>query len=306
MSAILVDPTLTDQERRRALYSGDTVMLTPKKSSRALCDLAWGLIEEAFHPIEPQRAQFEMPVEKFVEVIAALKPRFTHHPRAKELILDLLVEAGSDPEKTYFDVPKLRIVTHGGYLTTGVGYAYKAHRDIWYACPPSQINWWTPITEIDERCGLVLHPSFFRRPVPNNSEDFDAYEWNAKGRKMAASYINEDPRPHPYYRGDGELDRQIVVGPPGSLILFSAQHLHATVPNDSGRTRFSIDFRTVHRDDVLNHGGAEVVDSLATGTTLRDFVRATDHARLEDEVVASYETGKVPEGGVLIFDPTAK
>ncbi len=306
MSAILVDPKLSDEERRRALYSGDTVMFTPRKSVKALCDLAWEVIQEAFHPIDPQRAQFEMPVEQFVDIIAPLKPRFTHHPRAKDLMRDLLEDLDCDPEKTYFDVPKLRIVTHGGYLTAGVGYAYKKHRDIWYACPPCQINCWTPITEIEERCGLVLHPAYFDQPVKNNSNQFDAYQWNADGRKNAATFIHEDPRPHPHLQEARDLDRQVIVGQPGSLILFSAQQLHATIPNDSGRTRFSIDFRTVNRDDILEHAGAKVIDSSATGTTLRDFLRATDHQQFEPEVVATYETGKAPAGGVLVFDPNAQ
>lgn len=305
MSAVLVDPELSDEQRRAALYAGDTVVFTPRPPAKALCSLAWELIQEAFHPLAPEQAQFEMPVEAFVEVLAELKPRFTHHPTAKEHLRALLEEVGCDPAKTYFDVPKLRVVTHGGYLTGGLGYAYKTHRDTWYACPPSQINWWTPITQIDEHCGLVIHPAYFDEPVPNNSSDFDAYRWNAEGRKNAAKYINDDPRPHPHLQEPRPLDREVLVGPPGSLVVFSAQALHATIPNDSGRTRFSIDFRTVHQDDVIEHRGAPIVDSLATGTTLRDFLRATDHERFPEEVVATYESGMVPEGSVLIFDPNA-
>lgn len=304
MTATLFEPRLPDAERRQALYKGDLVMLTPRASSRALCDLAWELIEEAFAPIAPEKAQFELPVEKFVEIISALKPKFTHHPRAKQLMRELFEEVGCDPASTYFDVPRLRVVSSGGYLTTGMGYAYKAHRDTWYACPPSQINWWTPITRVDESCGLVFHPRYFDRPVPNNSEQFDAYRWNADGRKNAASYIGSDPRPHPHLQQDLELDRQVLIGERGSLVLFSAQHLHATIPNTSGRTRFSIDFRTVHRDDILNHVGASCCDSRATGTTLRDFLRSTDLERFPEDIVSAYESGSPSKDGVLIFEPT--
>ena len=145
-------------------------------------------------------------------------------------------------------------------------------------------------------------PKFFDRVVPNNSHQFDAYEWNADGRKNAAKYITEDPRPHPRLTEERDLDWHVIVGKPGSAILFSAQHLHATVPNTSGGTRFSIDFRTVHRDDIEQRRGAALVDSSSTGTTLRDFLKATDHSRFPDEVVAKYETGA--HSGVLVFDPT--
>ena len=303
MSAALIDQRLSDAERRQALYDGDIFFYSPLKGSKALCDLAWDIIEDGFGPVRPDRAQFEMPVEKFVEIISKVKPAFTHHPDAKRHLRTLLEEVGADPEETYFDVPKLRIVSTDGYLTAGMGYAYKAHRDIWYACPESQINWWTPIRPITERRGLAFYPSCFAQAVPNNSHDFDAYLWNADGRKNAGKYINSDPRPHPRFQGDSLETPQILIGDPASLLVFSAQHLHATVPNDSGETRFSIDFRTVHRQDILARKGAHLTDNRSTGTTLRDFMRSTDHARFEEEIVAEYDDGKKADEGVLVFQP---
>jgi hypothetical protein len=148
----------------------------------------------------------------------------------------------------------------------------------------------------------VLHPKYFDRAVPNNSRQFDAYEWNADGRRNAAKYITEDPRPHPRLTEERDLDWHVIVGQPGSLILFSAQQLHATVPNTSGRTRFSIDFRTVHEADIEGQHGARLVDSEATGTTLRDFLRVADHARFPEDTIKKYETDS--KGGVLVFDPS--
>lgn len=304
MSAVLVDPVLSDDDRRAALYSGDIVFNRPMQASTALCELAWQMIQEAFHPVQPERAQFEMPVEDFVAIISKLKPAFTHHPKAKQILRDLFEETGCDPEMIYFDVPKLRIVSSDGYLTSGMGYAYKAHRDIWYACPQSQINWWTPIRPITERSGLVFHQNVFDRPVENNSDDFDAYRWNADGRKNAAKFINSDPRPHPHYSGPADqLDRLVLVGQPGSLTLFSAQQLHATVPNDSGQTRFSIDFRTVHKADIEAGRGAALTDNRSTGTTLRDFLRSTDQAPFADEVIDRYDDGDRDADAVLVFNP---
>jgi len=303
MSAVLVEPSLTDDERRARLYAGDIVSYPPVEGFRALCDHGWSMVCDAFGSIDPRTAQFELPVEQFVDIISPLKTKFTHDAKSKQLITALLDEVGCDVDATYFDLPRLRIVTHGGYLTAGVGYAYKSHRDTWYACPPSQINWWGPITEINERCGLAFHPRYFDRAVPNSSEAFDAYRWNADGRKNAAQFITSDSRPHPHVTDSVELDWQVIVGRPASFLMFSAQQLHATVPNDSGTTRYSVDFRTAHRGDVEAHRGAELVDSLSTGTTLRDFIRASDYERLPDDVVAGYETGDAD--GVLIFEPDA-
>jgi hypothetical protein len=305
MSAILVDPQQPEGTLREALYAGNTLMLRPATASKKLCQFAWQMIQEAFSPLAPERAQSELPVTKFSEIIAKLKPRFTHSPEAKQFLRELFEELGWDPAKTYFDVPKLRIATHSAYLTSGMGYAYKAHRDVWYSAPSCQINWWTPINDVQERNVMVIHPRYFDRKVPNNSSDFDAYRWNAEGRKDAALYIQNDPRNHPHLQGNIDLDWQVLVGRPGSLMLFSAQHLHATVPNDSGRTRFSIDFRTVHEDDILAHKGAKLVDCESTGTTLRDFIRSTDHARFSEDVVSTYEVGGRAKDAVLVFNPGA-
>jgi hypothetical protein len=65
------------------------------------------------------------------------------------------------------------------------------------------------------------------------------------------------------------------------------------VPNTSGKTRFSIDFRVVNRRDVETHDGAANVDSECTGTNLGDFLRAADLKRLPDALISEYDTASV-------------
>jgi hypothetical protein len=89
-----------------------------------------------------------------------------------------------------------------------------------------------------------------------------------------------------------ELNPQIrVLTPVGGLLLFSAAQMHSTVPNDTGRTRFSIDFRTVHRADAESFRGAANVDSSCTGTTMNDYLRASDLTHIPTHVVEMYEPG---------------
>jgi hypothetical protein len=61
------------------------------------------------------------------------------------------------------------------------------------------------------------------------------------------------------------------------------------VPNTSGHTRYSIDFRTVHLDDVWARIGAKNVDSACTGTTMRDYVSGVDLTHVPEEAVALYQ-----------------
>jgi hypothetical protein len=81
------------------------------------------------------------------------------------------------------------------------------------------------------------------------------------------------------------------VTPVGGILIFSAAQLHSTVPNTTKRTRFSIDFRTVNIDDLVDGLGAPNVDSECTGTTLGDYVRASDLEPLPDELIERYRTG---------------
>lgn len=80
-----------------------------------------------------------------------------------------------------------------------------------------------------------------------------------------------------------------VVPEVGGVMLFSGNQLHSTVPNTSGRTRFSIDFRTVNIDDVVARRDTPNVDSECTGTSLRDFLRAWDFERIAEDVAPAYE-----------------
>ncbi len=296
----------TDEARRELIYSGALVALEATPQSKAFCDLAWDMICEAFDPIDPAEAQDKLSLERFVEIVAALKPRYTHSSKAKELLASLIASYGCDPAETYFDLPKLRVVTHSGWLTAGVGYAYKAHRDVWYSCPPSQNNWWLPITPIVSECSLAFFPRYWDEPVENSSGGFDAFEWNANGRASAATHVKSDPRNHPTLTQPVDLSEEVrVVGGPASALIFSAAQLHATVPNTAGRTRFSIDFRTAHVDDLRAKHGAHVIDSKSTGSTIHDFNNAADLSPVPSDVSALYDPEQETREALVYTPPSA-
>src|SRR5262249_40849586 len=112
-----------------------------------------------------------------------------------------------------------------------------------------------------------------------------------------------DTRQQPRAEEPLELEPQIrIVCPVGGIILFSAAQLHATVPNTCGHTRFSIDFRTAHFDDIVAKRGSPNVDSSPAGTSLRHLMHGIDLSRLPEEVVTFYED-QPPTSGVLVFQP---
>ncbi|UBF24380.1 hypothetical protein K9N68_22100 [Kovacikia minuta CCNUW1] len=304
MHTVYFDSKVNDQVRRQRLYEGQLFVFSPRPSTIALCEFARELIEEAFEGLDPRKAQYSMPVEDFVKIVAPLKPRFIHHPRTKELIRNILIEFGCDLNTTYQDVPRLRNATSDGYLTSGVGYAFHPHRDTWYSAPLCQLNWWLPIYGIESENSMAFHPRYWSQPVQNESSSFNYYEYNKTGRKDAAKHIKSDTRKQPRPTEALELDPQVrVVCEPGGVVLFSGAHLHSTVPNTSGFTRYSIDFRTVNIEDVANQNGAPNVDSYPQGTSLRDFVRASDLAPVPAQILALYGEQDPDTDEGLVFKP---
>jgi hypothetical protein len=306
MGTVFVDAKVSDEERRQQLYQGGLCVYSPTESSLELCAFARDLAGRAFAPHDPREAQYSLPVERYVEILSVLKPTFIHHPTCKRLIRGIFSDLGCDLEKTYFDVPRLRTMTHGDYLTAGLAYAFHPHRDTWFSAPPSQLNWWIPVYDIRPDNTIAFHPVYWDRPVRNSSRDYDYYKWNKESRGAAAQQIKTDTRKQPQAEEPIEPEPQIrLVCEAGGIIVFSGAYMHSTVRNTSGVTRFSIDYRTVHIDDVLARRGAPNVDSACTGTTLRDFLRADDLVRLPEETAALYDERRPAADGELIYQPTA-
>lgn len=304
MNSLFFDSKSSDELRREQLYKGQLFVFSPTPATIAFSEFTRKMVEEAFKPYDPRQAQYHLPVEEFVAILAELKPRFIHHPKSKELIQAILLERGCDLEKTYFDVPRLRSMAHGEYLTAGIAYAFHPHRDTWYSAPFNQQNWWMPVYDVEPENVMAFHPYYWNHPVRNGSSEYNYYVWNKISRGSAAQHIKTDTRKQPRAEETVELEPQIrVISPVGGMLIFSGAQLHSTVPNNSGYTRFSIDFRVVSYDDVVAQRGASNIDSACTGTTLRDFLRASDFTHLPDEVVALYDNG-TPVDGELIYQPT--
>jgi hypothetical protein len=304
LTTVLLDSDWDDDRRRRAAYAGTFFLFSPRPASLELVELARSLLEAAFAPHHPTEAQHHLSVETYASVLAELKPAYIHHPDCKRYIRDLMDELGCDTSSVYFDVPKLRSATANGYLSTGIAYAFPPHRDMWYAAPPQQLNWWFPVYPVDPANGMALHPRYFDEPVPNNSADFNYYRCNIE-RATAATMIGTDTRVRPGTLDPLDSSDELRLVPPvGGVLMFSPQHLHSSLPNETGLTRCSVDFRTVHRGDVEGGIGADEVDNASTGTALRDFLRCTDLTRLPDDVIARYDDDSAKDyADALVYRP---
>jgi hypothetical protein len=239
-------------------------------------------------------AQEHMPVEQYVSILAELKPKFIHHPRSKKHIRRLLEDLGCDLDETYFDVPRLRTMTHDGYLESGLGLAFPAHRDTWYGPPYCQLVWWLPVYEIEADNGMAFYPHYWDQPLKNSSSDFNYQHW-VDQRGLAKLQIYDETRDLSKPLEPMECNAQFrIVTQPGGVTIFSGTQMHSTVHNITDRTRLSIDFRTIHLGDLLADRGASNIDDASTGSSLGDYMRGSDLEQVPEEIIAGHLAGRQP------------
>jgi hypothetical protein len=280
MTTIYVNRRIDEPDRRQRLFAGDFFLYTDVAESHAIVGWAKQLIGEAFGDLDPQHAQYKLDVEEFVKRVGPLKSRFTNDPRTKQLCQALVRAMGSDPDETYFDLPRLRVVPSDNYLSAGVSYAYKAHRDTWYAHPPCLVNYWVPVYDAVGDNVMSMFVRYWDRPVANAGFDYE--RWVKESRFAASSNIREENRPHPVPLEEIDTKGEIRIAQnAGGIMMFSTCHLHATAPNVSGVTRFSYDLRTISLRDLKEGRGPSNLDAIAQGSTVKDFLRVSDLTPLD-------------------------
>jgi Phytanoyl-CoA dioxygenase (PhyH) len=299
MAALYVDPDSKTDDLRTPLYQGDLVLFSRVAAVRELARFARDHLEEVFAPHDPEYAHLYFSPEETASLLARWKPTFMRLERSRALVRAIIEEVGLPLSETYMDLLKPRTAFPVGHLTNGIAFAFPWHRDTWYAAPAQQINWWLPVFDVTSRNAMKFDLGSFAKPVLNTSSSFDYYQIN-KDRRKTAIQIKSESQARPAAIGHEPSQPLVVLGRPGSVLLFSGAQLHASIPNESGRSRFSIDFRTVDRRDVVSRTGAPLTDVECTGTSLRDFVQSRSGEPFDEDLVRSLH-GVPPSDAVLTF-----
>jgi len=257
----------TDSVDVPAIYQGNLLFIPQSNLSRDLCDFATKIVEDVFElKIGEIGTDDSTNVQIFIAKAKKCKNSFTSGKQTQKLLKELISERYKIYKNTnlLFDVPRLRIVPKSSFLSSGVSYNYKPHRDTWYGGGEDQINHWMSLANVTENSTFYIAPSYFRRGIDNNSEIFDLDEWDSKYRLKAEFSVESEERPHPVPLVDVSLDdvNKIVI-PQGSEIVFSGHHLHGSAQSTNSLVRFSIDYR-VYFEKVI-HQIPMNIDNRATG-----------------------------------------
>jgi hypothetical protein len=266
----------TAAQTRRELYAGALFLLEPTPVSARLVERCMADLEQEL-PSPVREAQFSLDGDEFFARVGRLRKRFYTEEPFLEAVREVASGLGFDPSGFAFDPMRLRVITHKGYENPAAAPIYYAHRDVWYAHPQAEITWWIPLHDVNEDETFVFYPDWFSRPVSNNSEEFDHDRWTRHGASLRIGWQDpEHGRKHLYPGHVGKLRPGREVGfsaRAGQILLFAGAHFHQTRRNGTGRTRFSLDFRTVDLADHAAGVGAPNVDNRSTGSSLVDYVR---------------------------------
>ena len=296
---VVVDPDMSCDDLRQQLYAGNLVILTRLQALRNFVEHTREEITELFKPHDPEHVHEHIDPPEMAKILGVWKPRFIHSERSRKLVRAVIAEAGFPAEGTHYDLPKPRTSFPVGHLTTGVAFAFPWHRDVWYSAPAQQVNWWLPIFPVRQDNAMSFDLASFNRAVPNSSDTFDYYRNNAS-RLTTATQVSREVQARPgalNHKPDQEL---IILPAPGEVLLFSGAQLHASIPNTSGRARFSVDFRTVDDADLIAGCGAPLADVHCTGTAIRDFINVADESSFDEQTVIDL-FGAPPADAMLVF-----
>jgi hypothetical protein len=296
---IIVDPAVSGDDLRQHLYSGNLVVLTRLESLRDFVDYTREELAELFRPHDPEHVHEHIDPAEMAVILGGWKPRFIHAERSRKLVRAIIEEAGFPAGDTHYDLPKPRTSFPVGHLTTGVAFAFPWHRDVWYSAPAQQVNWWLPIFPVGDDNAMSFDLPSFDRAVPNSSDRFDYYENNAS-RLTTAAQVKRERQARPGALDHSPGNELVVLPAPGQVLLFSGAQLHRSIPNTSGRARYSVDFRTVDVPDLLAGRGAPLADVHCTGTAIRDFINVADESSFDEDTVTRL-FGAPPPGALLVF-----
>jgi len=264
MNIIRSNTPVSDQDRAERNFQGDLFVYENIPAMHELIAYADELLREVLDGIEPAEAQHHFTPDEFLQRTTKAQTHFHKSQTPKDLFFKALEQCGVDLNSTYYDHFPMRIVpfdkAYDGSQHGVIGH----HRDSWGSNIHSQINWWAPLYELEEERTIAIYPDYWQKPVENNTETWRFEEYLKKrdeaemGRR--ASYPSA-PSPQTSIDESGVVK---VMLNPGDILSLASTHLHASVPNTTKSTRFSVEMRSVNKRDIALNRAAPNVDNAAS------------------------------------------
>ena len=263
-------------ELREAIFKGDIFLTPANEQSLVFVQELKDLIVKELKIEDIRHVHNILDPVTFFEKIGHLRREIYLSKKYQDLTFQILETWGFNPQEIAFDPFRLRVITPNGNLNPKAAPIYYPHRDTWYSHPQSLIVLWIPLDDLKSEETFIFYPDYFAKPVPNNSEIFNYDNWIKDGPELKIGW--QDPNSGitaNYPRSQVDFDGGKISGfacKKGEHLFFSGAHYHQTLPQNTEQTRYSIDVRFVHLNDMENNRGAFNVDNRSQGNILKDYI----------------------------------
>ena len=235
-------------------------------------------VKKAFSPHCPTKAHLFLDNDDFIARLSELNESFKNGYQ-KELC-NFSKNIGCSLKNIYWDKLILRAVPPASFFKKASIYDYiHPHRDTWGVNIYSQLNWWSPLFDLEENRTFQFFPDYWQKPIKNTTA-----EWSLKkylSAKKQASTETQPPYPSaPECLTSPEKGNPALIEA-GDWLIFSAAHLHGSIKNTSNKTRFNVEFRTVDKNHLWQKIEAPNVDNAATTKISAIFSNLKDRTRLK-------------------------
>lgn len=284
-AVVLKSGPMDDLQRGAIVFGGDVIVFRNTPAMQDLRARSVSLIRAALEDDDPVTAHRRISPGDYALRAATLQMRHRKDPDIRTAWKDVLAQAGCALDALYWDWCHLRSLPPGDDNTARATRPLGPHRDTWCSNIYQQVNWWVTLFPLTADRSMALYPDYWTRPLRNSSAAWDLHEMRARLRpdpveaRARAKPDDYPVLPVPLEPPDTVNQLRVVVEP-GDLLCFSGSHLHASVPNRTDLARFSLELRTVWRDDVRAGRAAPNVDGAAPHVASDWFKSVSDGAPL--------------------------
>jgi len=287
-AVILKSGGMDDLQRGAIVFRGDVIVFRGLRAMPALQTRSTDLIRAALDDDDPMTAHQRIEREDYALKVAGLQMRHRKDDGIRAAWKAVLADAGCALEALYWDWCHLRSLPPGADNTARATRPLAPHRDTWCSNLYAQVNWWVTLYPLTEGRSMVIFPDYWVRALKNNSANWDLEEMRSRRRPDpvdARARPKQDDYPVlPVPQEPVDTTNQLrLVVEPGDLLCFSGTHLHASVPNETDRARFSLELRTVWREDAQAGRGAPNLDGAAPHVASRWFKSVTGGEPLPEQ-----------------------
>ncbi len=284
MNIIEATHPLSDEQRSEIIFAGDLLLFRQLPSMLALCQYVDRFMSEALGGGSPEQAIHNLSPEDYLQFIIDMQQRFQEDPETKKLFFQVLQETGVNLGSTFYDYFPMRVVSAQEKFTSGLRTTVGHHRDTWGGNVQAQCNWWAPIYDIEAERSMAFYPDYWDKATVNTTADWEFSKYLAARKETPKGEKVPYPGAPELLETIDESNAFKVVLSAGDVLNFSSAHLHATVPNTTELTRYSVEMRTINLADLQAGRGAPNIDNAAKTIRYNWYRNALDNSSLKDHI----------------------